>query len=174
MEQLRKIVLECNLNEELKWGTPCYTFQKANVVLIHSFKEYCALLFFKGVLLSDSSRILIQQTENVQVARQIRFTNLPKIIELNSILKSYIIEAIEVEKGGLKADLKKPEEFKMVEEFRIQLHEFEDLKKAFELLSPGRQRAYLLHFSAPKQSITRESRIQKSIQKILAGKGLDD
>lgn len=171
---LRTIVLDCDLTEELKWGVPCYTFQNNNVVLIHDFKEYCALLFHKGVLLNDENGILIQQTENVQSARQIRFTNIQEIRTLESILKTYIFEAIEVEKAGLKVVLKKPTEFKMAEEFQKKLDENAALKTAFEALTPGRQRAYLLHFSQPKQAKTREARVENCVPKILDGKGLDD
>ena len=174
IEKLRTIVLDCQLNEELKWGVPCYTFQKSNIVLIHEFKEYCALLFFKGALLNDANGILIQQTENVQSARQVRFTNLQEIIDLEPVLKAYIYEAIEVEKAGLKVELKKTKEFNVPEEFETKLNTDTDLKTAFYALTPGRQRGYLLHFSAPKQSKTRESRIEKSIPQILNGKGLDD
>ncbi|GAC1300929.1 MAG: YdeI family protein [Mucilaginibacter sp.] len=174
LEQLRTIVLDCGLTEELKWGCPCYTFREANIVLIHAFKEYCALLFFKGVLLSDTHGILIQQTENVQVARQIRFTGISEITEKESIVKAYIYEAIEVEKAGLKAELKKTAEFKVPEEFQSKLDHIPALKTAFDALTPGRQRAYMLHFSAPKQSKTREARVEKCILKILDGKGLDD
>jgi len=174
IEQLRTIALDCGLTEELKWGTPCYTLEKRNIVLIHVFKEYCALLFFKGVLLKDPKNILIQQTENVQVARQVRFTSVKEIVKMKSTLKSYIKEAIEVEKAGLKVALKKPAEFKMAEEFQTKLNENPALKKAFHALTPGRQRAYLLHFSSPKQSQTREARVEKSIQQILKGKGLND
>ncbi len=173
-EQLRAIVLDCGLTEELKWGCPCYTFDGSNIVLIHGFKDYCALLFMKGVLLKDAKQILIQQTENVQAARQIRFTNLKEIVQLKTVLKTYIQEAIAIEKAGLKVELKKPTEFKMAEEFQHVLNEMLDVKKAFEALTPGRQRAYLLHFSAPKQSKTREARVEKSIPQILKGKGLDD
>lgn len=173
-EKLRAIVLDCQLTEELKWGVPCYTFQKNNIVLIHDFKEYCALLFFKGALLKDTDNILVQQTANVQSARQIRFTNIQEIIELESILKVYIYEAVEVEKAGLKFEFKKTEEFAVAEEFQTKLNENPDLKTAFEKLTPGRQRAYMLHFSAPKQSKTRKSRIEKSIPQILNGKGLND
>lgn len=173
-EQLRMIILDCELTEELKWGQPCYTLGKANVVLIHGFKEYCAILFFKGALLKDAKSILIQQTENVQAGRQIRFTNIDDIIKMKSVLKTYINEAIEVEKSGLKVDFKKTEEFKTPEEFQKKLDELPALKKSFDALTPGRQRAYLLHFSAPKQSKTRESRIEKSIPQILNGKGLND
>ncbi len=174
IKQLRTIVLDCGLAEELKWGCPCYTFQKSNIVLIHVFKEYCAVLFFKGVLLKDAKGILIQQTENVQAARQMRFTNIGEIVKRKSILKAYIYEAIEVEKAGLKVELKKPTEFKMAEEFQNKFDKTPGLKTAFEALTPGRQRAYLLHFSQPKQSKTRESRVEKCVKQILNGKGLDD
>ena len=173
-EQLRTIVLNCGLDEELKWGCPCYTFEGSNIVLIHGFKEYCALLFFKGALLSDANNILIQQTENVQSARQIRFTNLKEIVKMEKILKAYIYEAIEVEKAGLQVKLKKTSDFKMPEEFQIKLNKNKALKKAFDALTPGRQRAYLFYFSQPKQSKTREARIEKYMQQILEGKGLDD
>ncbi len=174
LEQLRMIVLDCGLTEELKWGVPCYTFQKSNVVLIHVFKEYCALLFFKGALLHDANGILIQQTKNTQASRQIRFTNVWEILEKKAILKAYIYEAIEVEKAGLKVDLKKTTEFNIPEEFQKKLDEIPALKTAFDALTPGRQRAYMLHFSAPKQSKTRESRVEKCIQQILNGKGLNE
>jgi len=173
-ERLRTIILNCQLAEELKWGCPCYTFDGKNIVLIHGFKEYCALLFFKGVLLNDANGILIQQTENVQAARQIRFTNLREIIELEPVLKAYIYEAIEVEKAGLNVELKKVTEFKISDEFQDKLNHIPALKTAFEALTPGRQRAYLLYFSAPKQSKTRESRVEKYMPQILNGKGLDD
>jgi uncharacterized protein YdeI (YjbR/CyaY-like superfamily) len=173
-EQLRTIILDCDLIEELKWGQPCYTFQKNNIVLIHGFKEYCALLFFKGALLTDPKKILIQQTENVQSARQIRFTNSKEIMKLEKTLKIYIYEAVEVEEAGLKVELKKTSEFKTPDEFQKKLNINAALKKAFTALTPGRQRAYLLHFSQPKQSKTRESRIEKSIPQILDGKGLND
>ena len=173
-EQLRLIVLECGLNEELKWGCPCYTFQNRNIVLIHGFKEYCALLFFKGALLNDANGILIQQTENVQSARQIRFTNLKEIKKLEKTLKTYIYEAIEVERAGLKLKLKKTSEYKIPEEFQNRLNKMPALKKAFDSLTPGRQRAYLFYFSQPKQSKTREARVEKYIKQILSGKGLDD
>ena len=180
IEQLRMIVLDCGLNEELKWGCPCYTFpapagrQKKNIVLIHVFKEYCAFLFFKGALLNDANGILIQQTKNVQVPRQVRFTNVREIIKMEKMLKAYIYEAIEVEKVGLKVNLKKTAEVTMPEEFQKKLNKNAALKKAFYTLTPGRQRGYLLHFSAPKQSKTRESRIEKSMKQILKGKGLND
>lgn len=171
---LRTIILGCGLNEELKWGCPCYTFEKRNVVLIHTFKEYCALLFFKGALLKDPRGILIQQTENVQAARQVRFTNVREIAKMESILKTYTYEAVEVEKAGLKVTLKKTAEFAMPEEFQNKLDENPPLRTAFNALTPGRQRAYKLYFSAPKQSKTREARVEKCIPQILDGKGLND
>jgi uncharacterized protein YdeI (YjbR/CyaY-like superfamily) len=174
MEKLRKIILDCQLTEELKWGHPCYTFQKSNIVLIHGFKEYCALLFFKGALLKDPKGILIQQTENVQAARQIRFTNVREIVEMEPTLKAYIKEAIEVEKAGLEVSYKKPSEFKIPEEFQKRLDEIPALKTAFDALTPGRQRGYILYFSAPKQPKTRESRVEKCIPQILKGQGLND
>jgi uncharacterized protein YdeI (YjbR/CyaY-like superfamily) len=173
-EKLRSIILDCGLNEELKWGCPCYTFEKRNIVLIHGFKEYCALLFFKGALLNDPNGIMIQQTKNVQAARQIRFTNIKEIVEMERTLKAYIYEAIEVEKAGLKVDLKKTTEFKIPEEFQKKLNKMPALKKAFDALTPGRQRAYIFYFSQPKQSKTRESRVEKYTPQILRGKGLDD
>ena len=173
-KKLRMIMLDCQLTEELKWGVPCYTFQKRNIVLMHGFKEYCALLFMKGALLKDAKGILIQQTENVQAARQIRFTNVREIVEMETILKAYIHEAIEVEKAGLKVDYKKATEFSMPEELINKLEGVPGLQDAFEALTPGRQRAYLLYFSAPKQSKTRESRVVKYMQQILNGKGLND
>lgn len=172
--RLRRIVLDCGLEEELKWGCPCYTFQQGNIVLIHTFKTYCALLFFKGALLNDAHRLLIQQTKNVQAARQIRFINLQEIVEQATMLKNYIYEAIEVEKAGLKVPLKKTAEFAIPEEFQRKLDESPVLKKAFESLTPGRQNAYKLHFSAPKQAKTRESRLEQAVPKILNGKGLND
>ena len=174
LKQLRKIALDCQLTEELKWGTPCYTLQGKNIVLIHEFKEYCAFLFFKGALLNDSDGILIQQSKNVQAARQVRFTNVDEIVEKQAILKNYIYEAIEVEKAGLEVKFKKTEEFILADEFKNRLDELPELKKAFEALTPGRQRAYMLHFSSPKQSKTRESRVEKCIPQILDGKGLND
>lgn len=174
MKLMRKICLDCGLTEEFKWMHPCYTFQGKNVVLIHEFKEYCALLFHKGALLKDSDNILIQQTENVQSARQIRFTNLQEIIDLERVIKAYIFEAIEVEKAGLEVKMKKTSEFKMPDEFKKALEDSFELKAAFKALTPGRQRGYLLYFSQAKQSKTRESRIGKYIPKILAGKGLND
>jgi uncharacterized protein YdeI (YjbR/CyaY-like superfamily) len=173
-EKLRGIILDCGLTEELKWGVPCYTFQKKNIVLIHGFKEYCAVLFVKGALLKDDKGILIAQTENVQAARQIRFTSLREIVKLEPNLKAYINEAVEAEVAGLKVDYKKAAEFTMPEEFINKLEEVPGLQEAFEALTPGRQRAYLLYFSAPKQSKTRETRIEKYTQQILNGKGLND
>ena len=173
-EKLRTIVLDCNLAEELKWGCPCYTLEGKNIVLIHGFKEYCALLFFKGALLTDPDNILIQQTANVQAARQVRFTNILEIVEMESIIKSYIRQAIEVERSGKKVELKKVEEFHAPQELQDKFNHIPALKTAFEALTPGRQRAYILHFSAPKQSQTRQSRIEKAIPKILNGKGLND
>jgi uncharacterized protein YdeI (YjbR/CyaY-like superfamily) len=173
-EKLRMIVLDCGLTEELKWGHPCYTFQKSNIVLIHGFKEYCAFLFFKGALLKDANGILIQQTENVQAARQIRFTNVREIVKMKTILKAYIHEAIEVEKAGLKVDYKKTSEFNIPEEFQNKLDKIPALKTAFDALTPGRQRGYIFYFSQPKQSKTRESRVKRCVQQILKGKGLND
>jgi uncharacterized protein YdeI (YjbR/CyaY-like superfamily) len=172
--KLRMIVLDCGLTEELKWGVPCYMFGKSNIVLIHGFKEYCALLFFKGALLNDPKGILIIQTENVQAARQIRFTNVREIVKMAPALKAYIYEAIEVEKAGLKVSFKKTGEFSMPDEFKNKLDKTPALKTAFEALTPGRQRAYILYFSAPKQAKTRESRVEKSMRQILKGKGLND
>lgn len=172
--KLRMIILNFQLTEELKWGVPCYTFQERNVVLIHGFKEYCALLFFKGALLKDTHGILIRQTENVQASRQIRFSSLREIIELEPILKASILEAVEVEKAGLKVELKKTSEYSIPEEFQKKLDEEPALKTAFDALTPGRQRAYLFFFSQPKQSKTREARIEKCMPQILIGKGLND
>ena len=174
LKQLRTIALDCNLVEDLKWGCPCYTFEKSNIILIHVFKEYCAFLFFKGVLLKDATRILVQQTENVQAARQIRFTNVKEIIKLKKTLKDYIYEAVKVEEIGLKVPLKKTAEFKTSEEFQNKLDESPALKTAFDALTPGRQRGYKLYFSAPKQAKTRESRVEKCIPQILNGEGLND
>ena len=172
-EKLRTIILDCGLTEELKWGRPCYAFQKSNIALMHGF-EYCALLFFKGALLNDAKGILIQQTENVQAARQVRFTNVREIVKMKPILKAYIHEAIELEKAGLKVNFKKTTEFIIPEEFQKKLDEVPALKTAFDTLTPGRQRAYIFYFSAPKQSRTRESRVEKCMQQILNGKGLND
>lgn len=174
LEKLRMIILDCQLTEELKWGKPCYTFQKKNIVLIIGFKEYCALLFTQGALLNDANGTLIKPGENTQAARQIRFTNVQEIVEMETILKAYIYEAIEVKKAGLKVNFKKTTEFIIPEEFQNKLDEIPALKTAFDALTPGRQRAYILYFSAPKQSKTRESRIEKCRQQILNGKGLND
>jgi uncharacterized protein YdeI (YjbR/CyaY-like superfamily) len=173
-EELRLIILDCDLTEELKWGVPCYTFQNRNVVLIHGFKEYCAILFVKGALLKDAVGVLIQQTENVQSARQIRFTSVDEIVEMEPILKAYINEAIEIEKTGQKVNYKETAEYRIPEEFQNKLNAIPPLKTAFEALTPGRQRAYILYFSAPKQSKTRAARIEKYIPQILKGKGLTD
>jgi len=173
-KKLRMIILDCGLTEELKWGKPCYSFQDSNVVIMQGFKEYCALLFCKGALLKDAEGILIQQTENVQAARQIRFTNLREIIAMQAAVRAYILEAIDVEKAGLQVVYKKTSEFKMPEEFKNKLNEMPALKTAFEALTPGRQRGYLLYFSAAKQSKTRTARIEKCMRQILKGKGLDD
>jgi len=174
MERLRMIVLDCQLSEELKWGVPCYTLKNSNVVLIHAFKDYCALLFVKGSLLSDSNSILIQQTENVQAGRQVRFTNISQIIELEATLKAYIFEATEIEKAGLKVEFKKTAEYNIPEELKVKFNEMPVLKTTFESLTPGRQRTYIFYFSQAKQAKTRESRIEKYIPQILNGKGLDD
>lgn len=173
-EFLREIALSCDVVEELKWGCPCYTVNKTNVVLIHGFKDYCALLFHKGVLLKDEKKLLIQQTENVQAARQMRFTNLKEIEKLKKTIQAYIKEAIALEKSGAKVQLKTTAEYKMPEEFKKVLDEMSDVKKAFEALTPGRQRGYLYFFSQPKQAKTREARIEKAIPNILKGKGIDD
>ncbi len=173
-EKLRMVCLDGGLTEGLKWGKPCYTFQSSNIVLIHGFKDYCALLFFKGALLKDAKGILVQQTENVQAARQIRFTNVREIVEMEPVLKPYIKEAIKVEKAGLEVNYKKTSEFVIPEEFQNRLDESPVLKTAFAALTPGRQRGYILHFSAAKQSKTREARVEKCVQQILDGKGLND
>lgn len=173
-EKLRLIILDCGLTEEFKWGVPCYTFEKRNIVLMHGFKDYCALLFFKGALLKDPEGILIQQTKNVQAARQIRFTNVREIVKLKAILKAYVYAAIEVEKSGQKVNFKKTSEFKIPEEFQEKLNKTPALKKAFAALTPGRQRAYIFYFSQPKQSKTRQSRVEKYTRQILNGKGLND
>ncbi|MDN4077950.1 YdeI/OmpD-associated family protein [Paenibacillus polymyxa] len=174
MEKLRAIMLDCQLTEELKWGKPCYMFQNSNIAIIQGFKEHCALMFFKGALLKDPNGILIKPGEDTQAGRQIRFTNVEEIVEMETILKAYIIEAVEVEKAGLKVDFKKNTELIFPEEFQAKLDENPALKTAFAALTPGRQRAYIMHFSAPKQSKTRESRVEKCMQDILAGKGLND
>jgi uncharacterized protein YdeI (YjbR/CyaY-like superfamily) len=171
---LRAIILDCGLTESLKWRVPCYTHQERNVVLIHGFKAYCALLFFKGALLSDPKGVLIRQSENVQAGRQIRFTDVHDIVALATVVKTYVREAIDVETAGLQVDFKPTAEFAVTAEFQAMLDEAPALKDSFNALTPGRQRAYLLHFSAPKQSVTRRSRIEKNIQRILIGKGLND
>lgn len=171
---LREIVLRCGLNEELKWGVPCYVLEKKNVVLIHTFKDYCAVLFFKGALMKDPKGILVQQTENVQAARQVRFTDAKEIVKLKSTLKAYIEEAIALEKSGQKVEMKKTAEFAMPDEFKTRLQSSPGLKKAFAALTPGRQRGYLLYFSSAKQAATREARVEKYIPKILDGFGLED
>jgi uncharacterized protein YdeI (YjbR/CyaY-like superfamily) len=173
-EKLRAIILDCQLTEELKWGTPCYTCQDSNIVVIHAFKEYCALLFFKGALLKDPRGILIQQTKNVQAARQIRFSSVREIVEMEAVLKAYVREAVEVEKAGLKVKLKKTSEFAVPEEFQKKLDKSPALKTAFGALTPGRQRGYILYFSAAKQPKTREARVEKCVPQILDGKGLND
>ena len=174
LEQLRAIVLNCGLTEELKWGVPCYTFDKKNIVLLHVFKEYCAILFVKGALLTDANGILITQTENTQATRQIRFTAIQKIVEAEPVLKAYINEAVEVEKSGLTVSFKKSADFEIPEEFQHKLAESAALKTAFNALTPGRQRSYILYFSAPKQAKTRESRVEKCRQQILNGIGLNE
>ena len=173
-EELRRILLNCELTEELKWGVPCYTFEDHNIVLIHGFKDYCAVLFFKGVLLKDEIGVLVQQTEDVQATRQIRFTDVEEIVEMEPLIKAYVNEAIEVEKAGLKVEYKETTEFNMPQEFQNKLDQLPELKTAFEALTPGRQRAYLLYFSSAKQSKTREARVEKYKQQILDGKGLND
>jgi uncharacterized protein YdeI (YjbR/CyaY-like superfamily) len=173
-KQLRTIILDCGLDEELKWGVPCYTLKKKNIVLIHGFKEYCAILFVKGALLNDARGVLIQQTQNVQAARQIRFTNVQEIIELKTTLKAYILEAIELEQAGVKVNYKKTQDYLIPEEFQSKLDQIPTLKTAFESLTPGRQRAYIYYFSQPKQSKTRQARVEKNIPQILNGKGLND
>ena len=174
LARLRAIVLDCGLAEELKWGCPCYTFGKSNIVLIHEFKDYCALLFHKGALLKDTHSVLVQQTENVQAARQMRFDSVAEIVELEPVIKAYIHEAVEAEKAGLKVEYKKTAEYKIPEELQIRLDEDAGFKKAFAALTPGRQRGYILHFSASKQAKTREARIEKYLPQILDGKGLND
>jgi uncharacterized protein YdeI (YjbR/CyaY-like superfamily) len=174
IRKLRTIALQCKLTEELKWGCPCYTLSGSNVVLIHVFKEYCALLFFKGALLKDDQHILVQQTKNVQAARQIRFTDVREVVKMERVVQAYILEAIAAHKSGLQVAMKKTADFAMPDEFRKRLKELPALKKAFYALTAGRQRGYLLHFSSAKQSKTREARIEKCLQRILDGKGLDD
>ncbi|REC45289.1 YdeI/OmpD-associated family protein [Chryseobacterium pennipullorum] len=173
-EKLRAIALSTELVEDLKWGCPCYTYHGKNIFLIHGFKDYCALLFFKGALMKDPEHILIQQSENVQAARQIRFTDLDQINDLEEDIRTYMFEAVEIEESGAKVEMKKTKEFEMAEEFQRQLDQDPALKHAFEALTPGRQRAYLLHFSSAKQSKTREARIEKCIPQIMDGIGLND
>jgi uncharacterized protein YdeI (YjbR/CyaY-like superfamily) len=172
--ELRALALECGLTEELKWGCPCYTIGKSNIVLIHGFKDYCAILFMQGALLKDPKNILVQQTENVQAARQIRFSNADEILKSKSTIKAYIKEAIAIDKAGLKVELKKTTEYTIPEEFQIVLNDMSELRAAFQSLTPGRQRGYILYFTAAKQVKTREARIEKYIKKILDGKGLED
>ncbi|MBC7426473.1 MAG: YdeI/OmpD-associated family protein [Bacteroidia bacterium] len=174
LEKLRIIILDSGLTEVLKWGVPTYALDDKNVVLIHVFKEYCAILFFKGALLKDPKNILIQQTKNTQTTKQIRFTDLHEIIEMEDIIKSYIQEVIKIEKSGLKVTLKKTSEFKMPKEFKDKLDEIPALKAAFKALTPGRQRGYLLFFDSAKQSKTRIARIEKHLPDIFDGKGLND
>jgi len=174
IKKLRTIILECHLAEEVKWGCPCYMFEKSNIILIHVFKEYCAVLFFKGALLKDPKGVLIQQTENVQAARQMRFTSTREVETMKATLKAYIFETVKIEEAGLKVELKKTAEFKMPDEFKQVLDKKPAVKKAFEALTPGRQKGYLLHFSSAKQAKTREARIEKSVPQILDGKGLED
>jgi uncharacterized protein YdeI (YjbR/CyaY-like superfamily) len=173
-QALRAIALGTGLTEDLKWGCPCYTFEKKNIVLIHGFKDYCAYLFFKGALMKDPKKILIQQTENVQSARQARFTSVKEINKLKATLKAYIFEAAEIEESGAKVEYKKTSEFSVPEEFQRKLDKSAALKKAFSSLTPGRQRGYLFYFSQAKQSRTREARVEKYLKKILSGKGLED
>lgn len=173
-KKLRSILLDCHLAEELKWGCPCYTFEGSNIVLIHGFKDYCALLLFNGALMKDPEGILVQQTENVQAARQIRFTSLAEITRLEPVIKAYVYEAVELKEAGAKVDFKKVKDFPVVDEFQQKLDKMPALKAAFEALTPGRQRGYLLYFSSAKQSKTRESRVEKYTQQILDGKGLED
>jgi uncharacterized protein YdeI (YjbR/CyaY-like superfamily) len=174
LRELRRIVLECQLTEELKWRQPCYTFQKANVVIIQGFKDYCALMFFKGALLQDTDGILIKPGRNTQAGRQVRFTNVREIVEMEAILKAYIQAAVDVERAGLQVKLKKTSDFEIPEEFQAKLDEVPGLKTAFEGLTPGRQRGYLHYFSSAKQSKTRASRVERHMQRILDGKGLND
>jgi uncharacterized protein YdeI (YjbR/CyaY-like superfamily) len=174
LRKLRSIALGCRLTEELKWGCPCYTRGASKIVLIHVFKEYCALLFFKGALLKDAEHVLVQQTRNVQAARQIRFIDERQVARMERLVKAYILEAIAVDKSGRQVDMKKTEDFAISEEFQKRLEELPALRKAFHALTPGRQRGYLLHFSSAKQSKTREARVEKYLQRILKGKGLDD
>jgi uncharacterized protein YdeI (YjbR/CyaY-like superfamily) len=174
LEHLRTFLLACGLSEELKWGVPGYTFQQGNIALLHAFKDYCAVLFVKGALLRDAQGMLIQQTENTQAARQLRFTSLREIVALEPLVKAYIREAIEVEKAGLQVEFKKSADFIIPEELQQKMDELPGLKTAFKALTPGRQRTYLLHFSAPKQVKTRAARVEKWLLHILQGKGLQE
>ena len=174
LELLRSIVLECGLTEDFKWGHPCYTTQGKNVIVIQGFKEYCALMFFKGALLKDTKHLLIRPGENTQAGRQLRFTGISEIVKLEKTLKAYIREAATTEKAGLKVELKKTSDYTIPDEFKVQLEKNSKLKTSFESLTPGRQRAYLLYFGSAKQSQTREARVTKCIPKILKGKGMDD
>ena len=174
LKELRRIVLETELTEDLKWGVPCYTLKNANVVLLHCFKEYCAILFVKGSLLKDPGRALIIQTDNVQAARQIRFTKVEEILKLEALIRAYLAEAVDVEKSGAKVEFKSAKEYAVPEEFQAELEGDPDFKVAFETLTPGRQKAYLLYFGGAKQAKTRQDRIEKYKAQILAGKGLDD
>jgi uncharacterized protein YdeI (YjbR/CyaY-like superfamily) len=173
-KRLRKIILGCGLAEELRWGCPCYTSGGSNIVLIHGFKDYCALLLFKGALLKDPAGVLVQQTKNVQSGRQIRFTSDRQIAEMEATIKSYVAEAVEVDKAGLKVPRKEPADFDVPEEFQAALDRSPKLRVAFEALTPGRRRGYLLHFGGAKQSKTRAARVDKYVGQILQGKGLDD
>jgi len=172
--KLREIALDCGLTETVKWGKPCYTFQSSNILIIHGFKNYCAYLFINGALLKDPEGILVQQTKNVQAARQIRFTSLKEIIEMTAVLKAYIVEAIELEKAGVQVEHKKTADYAIPDEFQVKLDESPDLKTAFSALTPGRQHAYILYFSSAKQSKTRTARVEKYIPNILDGKGMND
>jgi len=174
ISQLRRVMLNCQLTEELKWGQPCYTFEKSNIVILQNFKNYCAILFVKGVLLKDEKNVLVALTENTQSSRQIRFTNLQEILNLEPVIKAYVNQAIEIEKAGLKVEYKKTSAFNVPDELQAIFDEIPELKTAFEALTPGRQRAYLLYFDAPKQSKTRTARVEKYMQHILSGKGLND
>jgi uncharacterized protein YdeI (YjbR/CyaY-like superfamily) len=174
LQKLRAIILGCKLDEELKWGVPCYTHQGSNIVLIHTFKDYCAILFFKGALLKDEEGILVQQTKNVQAARQIRFTSPAQVDQLRGAIKAYVKAAIAVEQAGLEVPFKTTADFDMAEEFQARLDDSPALQEAFEALTPGRQRAYLLYFSEAKQAATRTARVDKCVPHILAGKGLKD
>lgn len=173
-EKLRMTILECGLTEELKWNKPCYMYKNKNIVIIQGFKKYCAVMFFKGALLNDPNGVLVRPGENSQAQRQIRFTDAQEIMEMKTVLKDYVNQAVEVEKSGLEVNFKKTEEFMIPEELQTKFNEMPSLKTAFDTLTPGRQRAYILYFSKAKQSKTREARIEKYMQNILDGKGLND